>query len=114
MSKKLLTPSEKKFVRKAMRYFGIKTLRFSWDDSKKTYPDIWVNLNGMPVITVTQEWMRQPSETKLSRITHELIHVLGKGHDSKIGYNTVPAKDFFSKTVYDDIIKGGSKFRSIN
>ena len=113
MSKKLLTPSEKKFVRKAMRYFGIKALRFSWDSSTKTYPDIWVNLNGMPVITVTQEWIRQPSGEKSKRITHELIHVFGKGHDEKIGYSTFPDKDTFSKKVYDDIIKGGNKYRSI-
>ena len=112
MSKKLLTPSEKKFVRKAMRYFGIKTLRFSWDDSKKTFPDIWVNLNGMPVITVTQEWMRQSSKEKVKRIVHEILHIKGKEHNGS--YSTYPDKDVFSMKVYNDIVSGGSKYRSIN
>lgn len=108
---KLLSPEDRRFLRKGMKYFGIRMLKLEFSDSKKTYPDIWISLDGqMPKITVTREWMKQNSANRQSRLTHELLHKAGLEHNEKIGYNSHPEADSFSKKVYLDIIKGSSKF----
>jgi len=108
---KLLSPEDRKFLRKGMKYFQVRMLKIEWSPSQAKYPDIWISLDGqMPKITVTKEWMKQNSTNRQSRLTHELLHKTGLEHNEKIGYNTHPEADSFSKKVYLDIIKGSSKF----
>ena len=107
----LLTPTDRKFLRHAMRYFSVPTLKLEWDESKKTYPDIWISSNGsMPKISVTKEWLRQAPHEKRKRLVHELIHVSGLEHDPKIKFETHPKDDKFSWVVYKDILNGTGKF----
>jgi len=100
-----LTDNDRKFLKKAMREFGINKLGIQWSDySKRRYPDIWVVSNGQyPVIVVTAAWKHQNEAERHKRITHEFLHLVGMEHDNSIGYNTHPEKDSFSKRFYNAV-----------
>jgi predicted metallopeptidase len=97
---KILTRDEAHFVKRALMYFDIQRIAFKWDNSCKRYPDLWVTLDSTPIITVTQEWKNQTSKERMKRVIHELIHVVGINHNSKIGYNSHPDKDTYSMKIY--------------
>ena len=108
---KILAPEDRKFLRHALKYFNVHLIKLDYSPSKKSYPDIWISKNGkMPKITVTREWMKQNLAERHKRLVHELCHETGLEHSEEIGFNTIPAKDTFSKKVYADIVNGGQKF----
>jgi hypothetical protein len=92
---------------KAIRVLDIKSVYIDWSDSDKKWPDIWVKLCKIPVITVTAEWARQGADERRKRLVHELLHIKGYEHDEKIGYSTYPEKDTFSMKIYNSIKQGG-------
>ena len=99
---------DKQFVeRKLLPYFGIKSLNLKYSDSKKKYPDIWVSLDKIPTITVTNEWKKQSMNERRKRLVHEALHVMGLEHGKygKYIYSTFPRFDTYSKKVYQDILK---------
>ena len=85
---------------------GVQKVYLAWSDSKKSWPDIWVNMNGIPKITVTQEWRSHSSSLRRSQLVHEFLHLKGLEHGMHEGldYNTHPEKDQYSKKVYHDLI----------
>ena len=91
---------DKPFTYSMLKRFNIKSIAFDVSDSTKKYPDIWVEMNKVPVITVTREWARQNTNERRKRILHELLHVYGLEHDAGIGYNSIPSKDTYSKDLY--------------
>ena len=103
MKEPKLTIGDKKFLVRAIRTFNVKSLRIAWSDSKKTYPDIWIELSKVPVITVTAEWARQSADERRKRLVHELLHAKGMGHNESIGYNSRPDKDTYSMEIYRSI-----------
>jgi len=97
---------DKPFVLHALEKFNIKRVKIAYDDSKAKYPDLWVILNRIPVIVVTDEFLRQNRMEREKRITHEFLHLVGLQH-GKIGnldYNTVPEKDSYSLAIYKKVI----------
>ena len=77
-----------------------------YNASKKKWPDIWVEKNDIPVITVTQEWRGHNKHLRRSQLVHEFLHLLGIEH-GKIGnydYNTTPGRDSYSKYVYGKLV----------
>ena len=101
----ILTKDDKEFMLKAMPVFGIEKVKIAYSPSQARWPDIWVSLNRVPVITVTDEWRRQRPAERRKRLVHELLHCIGKQHDEKIGYSTIPVRDKFSKMVYRKLIR---------
>ena len=97
-----------KFIRNVLLpWSGIRVVYISESSSTKKWPDIWLSYkNGIPMIIVTQEWRRQNTPERRKRIVHEFLHLCGMEHDESIGYNTIPAKDSFSKRVYRSLING--------
>lgn len=93
-----------------MKYFGVRMLKLEFSDSKKTYPDIWISLDGqMPKITVTREWMKQSSQERHKRLAHELggHYAFKWNHNEymdKVGFSTYPNKDTMSPRIYKDLI----------
>ena len=87
-----------------MPYFGIQQLRIKTSNSKKAYPDIWVKLGELPVITVTREWARQNTAERRKRLVHEMLHFWGMEHNETIGYSSFPDNDTYSMKVYKEII----------
>ena len=100
-----LEPDDKKFALKLMKLFNVPKLRFEWSLSTKRWPDIWVTLNDVPVITVTQEWARQTKDERRKRLVHEFLHISRFDHNEKIGYSTYPEEDTFSRQLYNVIKK---------
>ena len=99
----MLTKGDSAYMRKAMKALGVKNVKIEVSSSTAKWPDIWVNPSNPPVITVTQEWARQSAPERQKRLTHELLHLCGMQHNSNISYDTRPAKDKFSKMVYEVI-----------
>ncbi len=91
------------FMTSLLKRFNIPRVYLQWSDSRAKYPDIWVQLSTVPVITVTAEWARQNTNEREKRILHEFLHILGMKHNSRIGYNSIPDKDVFSKRVYQSL-----------
>lgn len=107
----VLSTNEKRFIRHALKYFGIRSIRIERSESKDKHPDIWVRPNMVPpTITVTDEWSRQPYHERMKRVVHELLHIRGLEHNDTVEYSTYPDKDRFSVRVYKDILAGGSRF----
>ncbi len=104
----ILAPSDRRFLlTTAMPHFGLKRLNIDYSASRKTWPDLWIDLSkNVPVITVTQEFLRQPEAERCKRLTHELIHLRFNGHNEAAGYSTIPARDRFSKKVYRQLVRG--------
>lgn len=98
-----LDKGDTKFLRKALPKFEIDEVRVFWDDSEKTYPDIWCKGKN---IYVTEEWASQSAAERRKRLTHELIHIgwgLNHGKYDGLRYDTHPEKDEFSWAVYNRI-----------
>lgn len=93
---------------KGMGFFSIPELDIVTSKSKKVHPDIWIRLDTVPKITVTQEWARQSVGERRKRLVHEMIHIKISGHGEVEGldYNTLPKLDSYSKKVYKDILRG--------
>jgi len=87
--------------------FGVKAIRLKHSNSKSKWPDIWVELKQVPVITVTDEWMRQDKDERRKRLVHELLHVRGMSHGRVNGlmYSSRPETDTYSKAVYQSIVR---------
>ena len=102
----VLTGADEKFLRQAMRYFGVKELRVQWNDYSKTkYPDIWCYpYENPPVIVVTAEWNKQNVGERRKRLVHEMLHINGMEHDESIGYVSYPNRDSYSKKVYRELV----------
>lgn len=96
-----------KFVKnRLMPYFEVKKVKLSWSDSDKKWPDIWCEIDGTPIITVTKEWLKQPLDERRKRLVHEFIHIgwgLQHGKYSGIVYSTYPKEDEYSRLVYQRI-----------
>ena len=88
-------------------FFKVKAVRLKHSTSRREWPDIWVQLKQVPVITVTNEWMRQPTDERRKRLVHEFLHLSGMSHGKVNGlvYSTYPDKDTYSKHLYSEIIK---------
>ena len=97
-----------KFVENTlMPWAGTRRLYIAYSPSKARWPDIWVTKNGIPKITVTEEWARHGAHLRRSQIVHEFLHILGLEH-GRYGiydYNTIPELDSYSKSVYRRLIK---------
>ena len=81
--------------------------------SKKKWPDIWVEMrNGVPMITVTEEWRSHDTHLRRSQLVHEFIHIKGLEHGKygKFLYSTHPAQDTYSKAIYEKMLKHNSLF----
>ena len=96
------------FLKKiAMPKLGVKKIAVDFVDSKKKWPDIWVDTSRTPpLIIVTPEWKRQSMNERRARLTHEILHLTGLQHGKKgdLDYNTVPQFDSYSKAVYKELI----------
>lgn len=104
-----LSSGDRRFVKKLMRTFNIKSVKVGWSDSRKKHPDIWCYpTESPPRIVVTSEWRKQGTGERRKRLTHEFLHLAGYEHGNFNGmeYSTYPKKDKFSKYVYRQIILG--------
>ena len=97
------------FLKFAMKRLNIhepiKILRYK---SKKTYPDIWIDLGKKPVeIWVTKEWSSHDMHTRRRQLLHEILHLKGLEHGTYNGleYSTYPAKDTYSIYQYKQMIR---------
>ena len=109
MREPILTVSDRRFVVKLMKTFGIKRLNIDYSDSNRKWPDIWLDYyNGIPRVTVTTEWERQDTHERRKRLVHEIVchHILGLEHGKVGGYdfNTRPEFDSYSEIVYRSLI----------
>jgi hypothetical protein len=103
----LLTSADSKWVEdQLLPYLGLKSVQITQDaDYEGTYPDIWVQGR---VITVTREWARQGMHERRKRLLHEGLHLVGFGHgakERKMGYYSQPAKDTYTKALYERELK---------
>ena len=94
-----------------MPWSGVKRLRLRVSSSSKKWPDIWVTGGKIPVITVTEEWMKQGVHERRKRLVHEVIGHLAFGWEhselmSNVGFSTYPDKDNMSRIIYADLLKG--------
>lgn len=87
-----------------MPRFGVLRIYLARSDSTAKWPDIWVEKNRIPVITVTKEWSRQNVHERRKRLVHEFLHLTGMEHNEEIGYSTYPDRDSFSKRVYEGLM----------
>ena len=100
-----ITKEDIKFIKEVLIPFAkVDRLYIAWSRSKATWPDIWVTMNRIPKITVTQEWARQNIHERRKRLVHEGLHLRGLEHNESIGYSTFPAHDSYSKKVYRRLI----------
>lgn len=104
-----LQTAERRFVRRALRYFGIKRVGFT----DMAHRDILVVLSQPPVIHLGKRWRAALPSDRQRRIAHELLHVYGYGHNQAMrqrGYYSKPQRDRLSWTVYRDIVAGTRRF----
>ena len=96
-----------RFVREVLLPWSrVRAVRIAWSDSTKAWPDIWIELGEIPVITVTREWARQGVHERRKRLVHEFLHLRGMEHDESIGYSTRPERDSYSMKVYKEYLLG--------
>lgn len=94
--------------------YNIRKVAIDYSPSKAEWPDIWLSYKGnTPVVTVTDEYLRQSRQEREKRLVHELVghHVLGLEH-GRIGlydFNTAPSRDSYSKMIYRRLINGKKK-----
>jgi len=111
----VISKSDAAFIKNVLLpWSGVKAVRLFFSDSKKKWPDIWCQRTRIPVITVTAEWARQGVHERRKRLVHEFLHIKGLQHNDKIGYNTVPSRDSYSKKIYNTIKNPGDEFWSKN
>jgi len=89
---------------KLLPWTGLRAVYIAWENSKRKWPDIKIELGEIPIITITPEWRRQNKQERHKRLVHEGLHVLGMEHDESIGFSTIPARDSYSKKVYRSLI----------
>ena len=111
----VITKQDEEFIKHVLLpWSGVRTVYLKWSNSKKVYPDIWVKLGRIPVITVTGEWAKQGVHERRKRLVHELIGHLAFGWEhndfmDKVGFSTYPNKDIVSWRIYKDILRGRIK-----
>ena len=88
-----------------MPWARVKKLRLVYDNSKRKYPDIQIELGDIPTMTITDEWKKQNIHERRKRLTHEFCHLLGMEHDEALGYSTYPDKDTYSMRVYRKLLE---------
>ncbi len=94
-------------------YFGIRKVDIEYVNIKRRFPDCWIDTSRHPpLISVTQEWAKQPPHERRKRLVHEVAHAyrLDHGRFGRLNYNTYPALDTFSRAMYLDILSGSRKF----
>ena len=97
----MIPDSDIRFIKQVlMPYAGVQKLFLAYSPSRACYPDIWVEKDGVPKITVTAEWRRQSTVERRKRLVHEVLHVIGMRHNESIGYSTIPSRDSYSMKVY--------------
>ena len=96
------------WLRQVMPEFGVKKVRVISISSTRRWPDIWIKLSRIPVITVTKEWMRQDARERRKRLTHELLHWAGLEHGVYNGFefSTYPEEDTYSVAAYKWLQRG--------
>ena len=103
-----ITKGDEEFIRNIwLPWTGLRAVYIKFSNSQKKWPDIQIELEKIPIITVTPEWRRQDMHERHKRLVHEGLHSLGMEH-GKIGrydYNTIPSKDTYSRMVYRRLIK---------
>ena len=102
----MMSLADKRWLtRVAMPIFNIPRLGIETSPSTKAYPDIWVTLGRLPVITVTETWRRKPVHARRSELVHELLHVKGLKHGRIDGmpFSTYPEEDSYSQWVYSQV-----------
>ena len=99
---KWLTKEEARWLRdRVMPRLGIRQMRVDEDhDYRGTYPDIWTDGE---TVTVTGEWARQTPWERKKRLLHEALHLAGMEHDSRVGFNSRPGRDRFSREMLEAI-----------
>lgn len=103
----MITKGDVNFIRTVLLpWSGKAKVGLKWSRSTKKWPDIWVELGDVPVITVTKEWAGQGVHERRKRLTHEFLHIKGMEHDEKIGYSTYPDKDIYSLKIHRGLING--------
>ncbi len=85
---------------KWLPWTGLRAVYIRFSNSRQKWPDLWIELGRIPIITITREWMRQTRQERHKRLVHEGLHALGMEHNESIGFSTVPARDSYSKKVY--------------
>ncbi len=104
---KLVSTSDLRWVKqRLMPRFNLTRLSITEDLAHTaSYPDIWVSL-ATSTITVTRAWARQGVHERRSRLVHECLHIAGMPHNARsrrLGYFSVPAKDTYSRQVYESL-----------
>ena len=98
--------SDREFLQCIITLYRIPLVKLEFNESDAAWPDCWCYPNEKPPrIVVTQEWARQGVDERRKRLIHEISHILGERHGKKgkLVYSTDPAKDSYSKYVYDQI-----------
>ena len=95
------------FIRNTlMPWAGVEKLKLAYDSSRRKYPDIQIELDNIPTITITDEWRRQNIHERRKRLVHEFLHIRGLEHNEAWGFSTYPDRDSYSVRVYRKIIQG--------
>ena len=103
-----MTVGDKRFIREVLMPFaGISAIKIASSNSRAKWPDIWIDMDGIPTITVTNEWRRQNIHERRKRLVHEGCHILGLEHGriGRYNFNTKPSLDTYSKHVYRQLIR---------
>ena len=101
-----ITEGDRRFIESVLLpKFKVKKLGIKYDPNTKKWPDIWIELGRVPVITVTDEWARQNMHERRKRLVHEFLHLSGMEHDESIEYSTIPSRDKYSMGVYRKLVE---------
>ena len=102
----ILSSADIGFVRHVlMPYFMVRRVQFDYHPSRVSYPDIWLEMNRVPRIVITNEWKRQDTHERRKRLVHEFLHIRGLEHNETIGFCTYTNRDSYSMRVYREIIR---------
>ena len=104
----LLTVSDTIFIRSLIKKYDTGKIRIGFSASHAKHPDIWIEMNGTPKITVTNEWRRQAMVERHKRMVHEivghLVYRMEHGMYNGLNFSTYPEKDTWSMERYRDIV----------
>lgn len=93
-------------------YFRVSRVRFRVTEGVAPYPDIWAyTWKPTPLIVANQTWARKSTRQRRVEIVHEMLHIVGMKHNRRIGYNSRPELDTFSRRVYMDIVNNAGLIR---
>ena len=108
-------------------YFRVRAVKVEYDGSKAKWPDCWIRMKSeviflrgiptmvpVPVVTITDEWRRQPYRERCKRMTHELVghYVFLWEHSpamDALGFTSRPETDVVSRRIYEDFLRGRVK-----